>query len=93
MLERLAPSTHCAAFLTSVGSDLNDGIKTKWCCHLFRQRNEMKCPFNLVDVMDGVFPSNEPFLNNEYLILGANLSRCRFSCRWQTNQNNFSNGL
>ena len=29
--------------------------------------------------MDGVFPSNEPFSNNEYLILGANLSRCRLS--------------
>ena len=44
----------------------------------------MKCPFNLVDVMDGVFPSKEPFSNNQYLILGADLSRCKFPCRWQT---------
>ena len=87
MLESQTPSTHCAAFLTSVGSDLKDEIKTKQRCHLLWQRNEVKCPFNLVDqvdVMDGVFPLKEPFLDNEYLILGANLSRCRFSCRWQT---------
>ena len=49
----------------------------------------MKCSFNLVDVMDRVFPSKEPFLNNEYLVLGANLRGCRFSCRWQTNQKTF----
>ena len=29
-------------------------------------------------VMYGVFPSKEPFSNNEYLILCANLSRCNF---------------
>ena len=65
------PSTHCAALLTPVGSDLNDRIKIKQRCHLLRQRNEVKCPFNLVDVMDRVFPSKEPFSSNEYLILGA----------------------
>ena len=43
--------------------------------------------------MGGVFPSKEPFSNEEYLILGANLSRCRFSCRRQTSQNNFSDSL
>ena len=68
---RKTPSTHCTAFLASVGSDVIDRIKIKQRCHLLRQRNEVKCPFNLVDVMDGVFPSKEPFSNNEYLILGA----------------------
>ena len=90
---RKTPSTHCAAFLTSVDSDLNDGMKTKQRCRLLRQRNEVKCPFNLVEFMGRVFPSKEPFSNNEYQILGANLSRCRFCCSWQTNQDNFSNGL
>ena len=35
------------------------GSRMKWNAHS-----------NLVDVMDGVFPSKEPFSNNEYLILG-----------------------
>ena len=49
--------------------------------------------YHLIFVKGEVFPSKEPFSNNEHLILGANLSRCRFSCRRQTSQNNFSDGL
>ena len=45
--------------------------------------------YHLIFVKGEVFPSKEPFSNNEHLILGAILSQCRFSCRRQTSQTIF----